>query len=57
MELMIVIAIIGILAGSLFPALTGYLSRARDTKKISEIKQLHTALLVYKTDTGGYFVP
>jgi prepilin-type N-terminal cleavage/methylation domain-containing protein len=51
MELMIVIAIIGVLAAALFPALTGYLSRARDTKKISEMRQLHTALLAYKTDT------
>jgi prepilin-type N-terminal cleavage/methylation domain-containing protein len=56
-ELMVVIAIIGVLAASLFPALTGYLSRARDTKKIAEIKELHTALLVYKTDTGLYYVP
>jgi prepilin-type N-terminal cleavage/methylation domain-containing protein len=51
MELMVVIAIIGVLSASLFPALTGYLSRARDTKKISEMRQLHTALLAYKTDT------
>ena len=51
MELMIVIAITGILAAALFPALTGYLGRARDTKKISEMRQLHTALLAYKTDT------
>lgn len=57
MELMIVIAIIGVLAASLFPALTGYLSRARDTKKVAELKELHTALLVYKTDTGLYYVP
>jgi type II secretory pathway pseudopilin PulG len=57
MELMIVIAIIGVLAAALFPALTGYLSRARDTVKISEIKELHTALMTFKTDTGLYYVP
>jgi prepilin-type N-terminal cleavage/methylation domain-containing protein len=56
-ELMIVIAIIGILAAALFPALTSYLSRGRDTKKIAEIKQLNTALIVYKIDTGGHYVP
>jgi prepilin-type N-terminal cleavage/methylation domain-containing protein len=57
MELMIVIAIIGVLAASLFPALTGYLSRARDTKKIAEIKDLNTALIVYQSDSRTYHVP
>ena len=56
-ELMVVIAIIGVLAASLFPTLTGYLSRARDTKKISEIKDLNAALIVYQSDKGTYHVP
>jgi general secretion pathway protein G len=57
MELMIVIAIIGILSASLYPSLTGYLSRARDTKKVAELKELHTALVVYIANTGNYHVP
>ncbi len=56
MELMIVIAIIGVLSASLFPALTGYLSRARDTKKIAEIKELNTALITYQIDKSTYHV-
>ena len=36
-ELMIVIAIIGILAASLFPAMSGYLSRSRDTARIAHL--------------------
>jgi type II secretory pathway pseudopilin PulG len=54
---MIVIGIIGILAAALFPSLSSYLSRGRDTAKISEIKQLNTAIILYKADKGTYWVP
>ena len=53
---MIVIGIIGILAASLFPSLTSYLARGRDTAKISEIKQLNTALISYQIDKNTYRV-
>ncbi|MFZ2255771.1 MAG: prepilin-type N-terminal cleavage/methylation domain-containing protein [Patescibacteria group bacterium] len=46
-ELMIVIAIIGILAAALFPTMSGYLSRSRDTARISHIGQLITAATTY----------
>jgi prepilin-type N-terminal cleavage/methylation domain-containing protein len=36
-ELMIVIAIIGILAASLFPMMTGYMARSRDTARIANL--------------------
>jgi prepilin-type N-terminal cleavage/methylation domain-containing protein len=39
-ELMIVIAIIGILAAALFPAMTGYLQRARDSGRIAALKNI-----------------
>lgn len=48
-ELMIVIAIIGILAVALFPSLTAYLARGRDTQRLADIKEIanaHTAFLV-----------
>jgi type II secretory pathway pseudopilin PulG len=51
---MIVIGIIGILSASLYPSLASYLSRGRDTTKISEIRQLHTAILSYQADKGTY---
>ena len=43
-ELMIVIAIIGILAASLFPSLTNYLERSRDAARIANIKDASTAI-------------
>lgn len=53
---MIVIGIIGILAASLYPSLKSYLARWRDTAKISEIKQLNTALISYHLDKSTYWV-
>jgi prepilin-type N-terminal cleavage/methylation domain-containing protein len=55
-ELMIVIAIIGILAASLFPTTTRYISRARDTTKVNEINQLQTAIEVYHIDKETYLL-
>ena len=51
---MIVIAIIGILAAALFPAMSGYLSRSRDTARISHIGQLITASSTYLQDKSSY---
>jgi type II secretory pathway pseudopilin PulG len=55
-ELMIVIAIIWILAVSLFPAMTQYLARARDTNKVNELNQLRTAIEIYHIDKETYLV-
>ena len=52
-ELMIVIAIIGILAAALFPSLTAYLARGRDTSRVSGIKEITTAVSAYTIDNGG----
>ena len=49
-ELMIVIAIIGILAAALFPSLTAYLARGRDTSRIAGIKEITTAFAGYQLD-------
>ena len=49
-ELMIVIAIIGILAAALFPSLTSYLARGRDTSRASALKEISTAIAAYIVD-------
>jgi type IV pilus assembly protein PilE len=49
-ELMIVIAIIGILAAALFPSLTSYLARGRDTSRTAGVKEINTALAAYQLD-------
>lgn len=52
-ELMIVIAIIGILAAALFPSLTAYLARWRDTSRAAGIKEITTAVAAYAIDNNG----
>lgn len=52
-ELMIVIAIIGILAAALFPSLTAYLARGRDTSRAAGIKEISTAIAAYTIDNSG----
>lgn len=51
-ELLVVISIIAILAGLAFPALSGVLERGRQTKDISNIRQLGTIMLTYATDNN-----
>jgi prepilin-type N-terminal cleavage/methylation domain-containing protein len=53
-ELMIVIAIIGVLAAALFPAMSGYLSRSRDTARVSHVGQIITASSTYFSDVENY---
>jgi type IV pilus assembly protein PilE len=53
-ELMIVIAIIGILAAALFPSMTNYLKRSRDAARASNLKDISTALGAYYSDTERY---
>jgi prepilin-type N-terminal cleavage/methylation domain-containing protein len=53
-ELMIVIAIIGILAAALFPSLTSYLKRSRDAARTAHLKDISTAVGAYYSDTESY---
>ncbi len=53
-ELMIVIAIIGILAATLLPTLTGSQARTRDTARKSNLQQISTALEAFYTDRSQY---
>jgi type II secretion system protein G len=51
-ELMIVIAIIGILATVLFPTLTQYIKRSRDVTRFQDISGVAQALRIYEIDMG-----
>lgn len=53
-ELMIVIAIIGILAAVLYPAMTGYFERSRDTNRQGGLRNLSLSIAAYNSDTGMY---
>ena len=53
-ELMIVIAIIGILAAALFPSMTSYLKRSRDAARTSHLKDISTAVGAFYADKERY---
>lgn len=43
-ELMIVMAIIGILAAAMYPSITGYIARSRDTKRQTNLRDIAGAI-------------
>lgn len=53
-ELLVVIAVIGILAAVVLASLNSARGKARDTRRISDLKQIQTALELYHTDNGSY---
>lgn len=53
-ELLIVIAIIGVLATALFPTIRDAMSRSRDAAKEGDINNIVTALETYNADYGTY---
>ena len=53
-ELMVVIVILGILAGLVIPRLMGRPEEAKQTKARMQIESLETALKLYKLDNGFY---
>lgn len=53
-ELLVVISIIGILSTLSIVALQGARGRARDAKRITDVRQIQTALELYFNDAGGY---
>lgn len=53
-ELLVVIAIIGILSTLAVVSLNNARAKARDAKRISDIKQLQTALELFLADRNGY---
>lgn len=53
-ELLVVIAIISVIATLSTIALSSIRAKSRDTKRISDIKQIQTALEMYKNDNSVY---
>ncbi len=53
-EIMVVLIIIGLLAGIIVPKLIGRTEEAKRTKAKMQIKNLQTALDLYKLDNGVY---
>ena len=57
MELLIVIGIIALLAGIIYPVIQRARSKARQIECLSNLKQLGMASLVYAQDFDGYLPP
>ncbi len=53
-ELLVVISIIGLLSSIVLASLNVARSKARDTQRISDIKQIQSALEMYHLDHGEY---
>lgn len=53
-ELIVVIAIIGILASVLMPKFTGFTDRAKKTEVMSDAKHIYTAFETIKVETNEY---
>jgi len=53
-ELLVVIAIIGLLSTLAVVALNNARQKSRDARRVSDIKQVQTALELYYNDEGGY---
>lgn len=53
-ELLVVIAIVGILASIIVTSLISARSKARDSKRLADLKTISTALEFYYDDTGHY---
>ena len=53
-ELLVVIAIIGLLSTLAVVALSSARQKARDAKRVSDMKQVQTSLELYYNDVGNY---
>ncbi len=51
-ELLVVISIIAVLSSTVYASLNSARSKARDAKRVSEVKQLKTALELYATSNN-----
>lgn len=53
-ELLVVVAIIGLLSSVVLSSLNAARSKANDTKRVSDLRQVQKALETYQTDNGSY---
>lgn len=53
-ELLVVVAIIGVLSALLMSNFVGVRQRARDAQRKSDVRQLQSALELYRADVGAY---
>lgn len=53
-ELLVVIAIIGLLASVVLLALNSARAKARDAKRVADLRQFQTAMELYANDNPGY---
>ena len=53
-ELLVVIAVIGIPAAVVLASLNDARAKARDARRVSDMKQVQTALELYRNDNGDY---
>lgn len=54
MEVLVVVAIIGILASIVIASFSGSRERARDAARISDLQQLSLNMALYRDANGGY---
>ncbi len=55
LELIVVIAIIGILSVIILPSFSNALAKARDGRKVSELKGISAGMLLYSQQNGGKY--
>jgi general secretion pathway protein G len=53
-ELLVVIAIIGVLSSIVIASISSARVKSRDTQRISDLRQIRTALEMYRDDNGKY---
>ena len=51
-EMLIVVIIVGILSAAILPRLTGYMARTRDLKRQADLRNIATAIELYKSNKG-----
>ena len=51
-EMLIVVIIIGILSAAILPKLTGYMARTRDLQRHMDLRNIATAIELYKSNKG-----
>jgi len=53
-ELMVVIAIVGVLASVVIPNVQEYSAKARNASRMADLTSLEVAIITYKDDVGSY---